>query len=103
MDAVGFFCAKEWRTHFTLWKHVFRRLRIHVQQIGRELYNVECSSRISCVTPQEQQFLLEQLLHPSGIAGQKARRAIVRMFPDEQQKIKVSKAVRVLQHTMQKI
>ena len=61
---------------FILWKHVFRRLRIHVQQIGRELYNVECSSRISCVTPQEQQFLLEQLLHPalSGFTGQEARR-----------------------------
>ena len=37
------------------------------------------------VTPQEQQFLLEQLLHLSfsGIKGQEARRAIVRMFPDQ--------------------
>ena len=54
------------------------------------------------LTPQEQQFLLEQLLHlsSSGIKGQEARRAIVRMFPDKQQKIKVSKA---LQDTMQKI
>ena len=36
----------------------------------------------SAVTPQEQQFLLEQLLHlsSSGITGQEARRAIVRMF-----------------------
>ena len=59
----------------------------------------------SAVTPQEQQFLLEQLLHlsSSGITGQEARRAIVRMFPDKPQKIKVSKAVRVLQDTMQKI
>ena len=59
----------------------------------------------SAVTPQEQQFLLEQLLHlsSSGITGQEAGRAIVRMFPDKQQKIKVSKAVRVLQDTMQKI
>ena len=59
----------------------------------------------SAVTPQEQQFLLEQLLHlsSSGITGQEARRPIVRMFPDKQQKIKVSKAVRVLQDTMQKI
>ena len=59
----------------------------------------------SAVTPQEQQFLLEQLLHlsSSGITGQEARRAIVRMFPDRQQKIKVSKAVRVLQGTKQEI
>ena len=59
----------------------------------------------SAVTPQEQQFLLEQLLHlsSSGITGQEARRAIVRMFPDKQQKVKVSKAVRTLQDTMQKI
>ena len=57
------------------------------------------------VTQQEQQFLLEQLRHLSfsGITGQEARRAIVRMFPDKQQKIKVSKAVRTLQDTMQKI
>ena len=59
----------------------------------------------SAVTPQEQQFLLEQLLHlsSSGITGQEARRALVRMFPDKQQKIKVSKAVRTLQDTMQRI
>ena len=40
----------------------------------------------SAVTPQEQQFLLEQLLHlsSSGNTGQEARRAIVRMFPDRQ-------------------
>ena len=59
----------------------------------------------SAVTPQGQQFLLEQLLHlsSSGITGQESRRAIVRMFPDRQQKVKVSKAVRVLQDTMQKI
>ena len=58
----------------------------------------------SAVTQQEQQFLLEQLLHlsSSGITDQEARRAIVRMFPDRQQKIKVSKAVRTLQDTMQK-
>ena len=57
------------------------------------------------VTQQEQQFLLEQLRHllSSGITGQEARRAIVRMFPEKQQKIKVSKAVRTLQDTMQKI
>ena len=50
----------------------------------------------SAATQQEQQFLLEQLLHlsSSGITGQEARRAIVRMFPNKQQKIKVSKAVR---------
>ena len=48
----------------------------------------------SAVTPQEQQSLLEQLLHlsSSGITGQEARRAI-----------EVSKTVRVLQDTMQKI
>ena len=59
----------------------------------------------SAVTPQERQFLLEQLLHlsSSGITGQEARRAIVRMFPDRQQKVKVSMAVRTLQDTMQKI
>ena len=59
----------------------------------------------SAVTPQVQQFLLEQLLllSSSGITGQEARRAIVRMFPDKQQKVKVSKAVRTLQDTMQKI
>ena len=50
----------------------------------------------SAVTPQEQQFLLDQLLHlsSSDITGQEARRAIVRLFPDKQQKVKVSKAVR---------
>ena len=59
----------------------------------------------SAVTQQEQQFLLKQLRHlsSSGITGQEARRAIVRMFPDKQQKVKVSKAVRTLQDTMQKI
>ena len=59
----------------------------------------------SAVTPQEQQFPLEQLRHlsSSGITGQDARRAIVRMFPDQQQKVKVSKAVRTLQDTIQKI
>ena len=53
------------------------------------------------VTHQEQQFVLEQLRHlsSSGITGQEARRAIVQMFPDKQQKIKVSKAVRTLQNT----
>ena len=57
------------------------------------------------VTQQEQQFLLEQLRHlsSSGITRQEARRAIVRMFPDKQQKINVSKAVRTLQDTMHKI
>ena len=56
------------------------------------------------VSQQEQQFLLEQLLHlsSSGITGQEARRAIVRMFPDQQQ-IKVSQAVRTLQCTMLRI
>ena len=60
---------------------------------------------VLAVTQQEQQFLLEQLRHlwSSGITGQEARRAIVRMFPDQQQKVKVSKAVRTLQDTMQKI
>ena len=57
----------------------------------------------AAATQQERQFLLEQLLSSSGITGQEARRAIVRMFPDKQQKIKVSKAVRTLQDTMQKI
>ena len=58
----------------------------------------------SAATQQAQQFLLEQLRHlsSSGITGQEARRTIVRMFPDQQQKIKVSKAVRTLQDTMQK-
>ena len=57
------------------------------------------------VTQQEQQFLLEQLRHlsSSGTTGREARRAIVRMFPDKQQKIKVSKAVQTLQSTIQKI
>ena len=47
---------------------------------------------VPAVSQQEQQFLLEQLRHlsSSGITGQEARRAIVRMFPDQQQKIKVS-------------
>ena len=60
---------------------------------------------VSAVTQQEQQFPLEQLRHlsSSGITGQEARRAIVRMFPDQQQKVNVSKAVRTLQDTMQKI
>ena len=59
----------------------------------------------SAVTPQEQQSLLEQLLHlsSSGITGKEARRAIVRIFPDKQQKNKASKAVRTVQDTMQKI
>ena len=63
------------------------------------MFNVPAES---AVTPQEQQFLLEQLLHlaSSDITGQEARRAIVQMFPDKQQKIKVSKALRVLQDTM---
>ena len=60
---------------------------------------------VPAVTQQEQK-------KPTGTAtapfvfwytGQEARRAIVRMFPDKQQKINVSKAVRVLQDTMQKI
>ena len=44
---------------------------------------------------------LEQLRHLSSsvITGQGARRAIVRMLPDQQQKVKVSKAVRTLQDT----
>ena len=60
---------------------------------------------VPAVSQQEKQFLLEQLQHLSsfGITGQDARRAIVRMFPDQQQKVKVSKAVRTLQETMQKI
>ena len=60
---------------------------------------------VPAVSQQEQQFLLEQLQHlsSSGITGQEARRAIVRMFPDQQQKVKVSKAIRTLQDTMQKI
>ena len=67
--------------------------------IGRELHNANCSS-----TPEEQQFLLEQLLFlsSSGITGQDARQAIVRMFPDKQQKVKVRKAVRTLQDTAQR-
>ena len=57
------------------------------------------------VTQQDKKFLLEQLRHlsSSGITGQEARRPIVQMFPDKQQKIKVSKAVRTLQDTMQKV
>ena len=57
------------------------------------------------VTQQEQQFLLEQLRHlsSSDITGQEARRAIVGMFPDQQQQVNVSKAVRTLQDTMHKI
>ena len=62
---------------------------------SEELHNVECSSRISCNTT--------RATIPIGITGQEARRAIARMFTDRQQKIKVSKAVRVLQDTMQKI
>ena len=60
---------------------------------------------VPAVSQQEQQFLLEQLRHLSscGITGQEARRANVRMFPDNQQKIKVSKAVRTWQDTMQKV
>ena len=60
---------------------------------------------VPAVSQQEQQFLPEQLQHlsSSGITGQEARRAIVRMFPDQQQKVKVSKAIRTLQDTMQKI
>ena len=59
----------------------------------------------SDATQQEQQFLLEQLLNLSfsGNTVQEARRAIVRMFPDQHQKFQVSKAVRTLQDTMQKI
>ena len=72
--------------------------------IGRELHNVECSSRISCNTTgatiptgtASASFVF-------GITGQEERRAIVRMFLHRQQKVKVSKAVRVLQDTMQKI
>ena len=54
----------------------------------------------SVVTQHEQQFLFEQLRHlsSSGITGQEARRVIVRMFPDQQQK-----AVRTVQDTMQKL
>ena len=53
---------------------------------------------------QQEQLLSEQLRHlsSSGITGQEARRAIGRMFPDKQQKIKVSKVVRTLQDTMRK-
>ena len=60
---------------------------------------------VPAVTQQEQQFLLQQLRHlsSSGITGQEARRAIVRLFPDQQHKVKVSKAVRTLLDTMQKI
>ena len=52
----------------------------------------------------EQQFLLEQLQHlsSSGITGQEARRAILQMFPDPQQKITVNNAVHTLQATMRK-
>ena len=52
----------------------------------------------------EQEFLLEQLqsLLSSGITGQKALRAIVQMFPDQQYKITLSNAVKTLQATMQK-
>ena len=56
---------------------------------------------VPAVSQQEQQFLLEQPRHlsSSGITGQDARRAIFRMFPDQQQKVKVIKAVRTLQDT----
>ena len=59
---------------------------------------------VPAVLQQEQHFLLKQLRNLSSchITDQKALRTIVRMFPDQQQKIKVSKAVRTLQDTMQK-
>ena len=75
---------------------------LRFSRVGREFHNVECSSRIGCDTAGTT-ILPEQLLHLSslGITGLEARRAIVQMFPDKQQKIKVSKAVRTLQDTMQ--
>ena len=121
LDAVGFLCAKDWwHTSHTMESRVSpsthscaavqpmaeKVMVLDSDSVGSEesftMLNVPAES---AVTPQEQQFLLEQLLHlsSSGITGQEARRAIVRMFPDRQQKIKVSKAVRVLQDTMQKI
>ena len=52
----------------------------------------------------EQEFLLEQLqlLSSSGITGQQALSAIVQMFPDTQQKITVTNAIKTLQATMRK-
>ena len=52
----------------------------------------------------EQEFLLEQLqlLSSSGITGQQALRAIVQMFPDTQQKITVTNAIKTLQATMRR-
>ena len=120
-DAVGFLCAKEWCTHpHTMESRVSpsthscsaaQPMAEHVMVLDSDSMGSEESFTMlnvpaeSAVTPQEQQFLLKQLLHlsSSGITGQEARRTIVRMFPDQQQKINVSKAVRTLQDTMQKI
>ena len=78
---------------------------LRLSRIGGESFTMLNVPAEPAVTQQEQEILLEELRHPSssGIKGQEARRAIVRMFPDKQQKIKVSKAVRTLQDTMQKI
>ena len=77
---------------------------LRLSLIGRELQNVECTS---CTTRNTTGATIPggtaTASLSSGITGQEARRAIVRMFPDQQQKIKVSKAVRTLQHTMQRI
>ena len=52
--------------------------------------------------PPEQDFLLEQLrsLSSSGITGQKALRAILQLYPDQQQTVTVANKVKRLQATM---
>ena len=62
------------------------------------MWNVPTASQL------EQDFLLEQLqsLSSSGITGQNAPKAILQMFPDQQQKITVANTVKKLQATMPK-
>ena len=70
-----------------------------ISQFGRELQHMERLNRVTT------DFLLEQLqsLSFSGITGQTALRAILQVFPDQQQKITVSNTVKRLQATMPKI
>ena len=78
---------------------------LRFSRIGRELHNAGCFSRTSCDTKGATIPVGTATASclSSGITGQEARRAVVRMFPDQQQKVKVSKAARTLQDTMQKI
>ena len=118
--AVGFPCAKECGAHisyygitcFAVYAFMFSSsahggasdgIGLRFGGIGRELYNVECSSRTSCDTKGATISTGTASAFFCGITGQEAGRAIVRMIPDKQQKVKVSKAVRTLQDTMQKI